>query len=332
MNGWSLKPIIRSLTEQDLLEADRICRLSFGTFLGLPDPMSFYGDADIIATRYRADPPLAIAAEVDAKLVGTNFIANWGSVGVFGPLTIDPFFWDKGIARHLLDKTMEIFEKLHTNHAGLFTFSHSPKHLHLYQKYDFWPRFLTSVMSKPIIPETYNQAKTSEETSIGWSKYSSIQRKEQRAKIKGICTSLTNSIYEGLDLTIEIESVANQKLGDTILLNDIKQGELIGLAICHCGAHTEAGSDNCYVKFGTAVNSEDYSAAENFSRLLESCEFFAACQGLSKLTAGINVGNSGAYKKMISTGFKTDFQGVMMTKNNDPGYHTEEIYAIDDWR
>lgn len=327
-----MEPIIRPLTEPDLLEADRICRLSFGTFLGLPDPMSFYGDADVIATRYRADPALAIAALVDARIVGTNFIANWGSVGVFGPLTVDPYFWDKGIARHLLDKTMEIFEKLHTKHVGLFTFSHSPKHIHLYQKYDFWPRFLTSVMAKPIILETHKQTKANCETSIGWSKYSANQRKEQRTKANGLCRSLADSIYAGLDLTIEIESVANQKLGDTILLTDNKNGKLIGLAICHRGAHTEAGNGNCYVKFGTAVENGEFSASENFERLLESCELFAASQGLSKLTVGVNTANMGAYKKMISRGFKTDFQGVMMTKNNDPGYHTEEVYAIDDWR
>jgi hypothetical protein len=35
---------------------------------------------------------------------------------------------------------------------------------------------------------------------------------------------------------------------------------------------------------------------------------------------------------MISKGFRTEFQGVMMTKNNDPGYHIEDVYAIDDWR
>ena len=34
-------------------------------------------------------------------------------------------------------------------HAGLFTFAHSPKHVHLYQKFGFWPRFLTAIMSKP---------------------------------------------------------------------------------------------------------------------------------------------------------------------------------------
>jgi hypothetical protein len=36
----------RPLEQHDLAEADRIMRLAFGTFLGLPDPMTMFGDSD----------------------------------------------------------------------------------------------------------------------------------------------------------------------------------------------------------------------------------------------------------------------------------------------
>lgn len=323
-----MESVIRSLKEADLGEADRVSRLSFGTFLGLPDPMSFFGDADFIRTRFRADPSLSLAAEVDGNFVGSNFIANWGSVGVFGPLTVHPDFWDKGIAKLLLDRTMEMFKELKTKHIGIFTFSNSPKHVHLYQKYDFWPRFLTAVMSKPTKAE-YTMEDGQE--MISWTKYSDMQ-KERPSEILDYCYSLTDSIYEGLDLKVEIQSVANQKLGDTILLTDNKRNKLLGLAVCHCGPKTEAGSNTCYVKFGSVTASEDGSESANFDELIKCCEHFAATQGLSKLAAGVNLGNLAAYRKMISNGFRTEFQGVMMTKNNDPGYHIEDVYAIDDWR
>jgi predicted N-acetyltransferase YhbS len=323
-----MESYIRSLKEADLGEADRIARLSFGTFLGLADPMSFFGDADYIRTRFRADPSLSLAAVEGRNFIGSNFIANWGSVGVFGPLTVHPDFWDNGIAKRLLDKTMEIFERLKTKHIGIFTFSNSPKHVHLYQKYDFWPRFLTSVMSKPVKSEYV--MKDGQET-LSWTKYSDMQ-KERPSEILNNCYSLTDSIYDGLDLKVEIQSVANQKLGDTILLTDNKSNKLLGLAICHCGPNTEAGSNTCYVKFGSVTASEDRSKSANFDELIECCEIFAASQGLSKLAAGVNIGNLHAYRKMISKGFRTEFQGVMMTKYNDPGYHIEDVYAIDDWR
>src|SRR5437762_14124218 len=79
---------IRPLQVSDLEEADRIFRLAFGTFLGMPDPTAFMGDADLVRPRWRADPSAAVAAEAGGRLLGTNFAANWGSVGFFGPLSV----------------------------------------------------------------------------------------------------------------------------------------------------------------------------------------------------------------------------------------------------
>ncbi len=100
---------IRPLRQSDLPTADRIFRLAFGTFLGLPDDTPFYGDGDLVRTRYVADPSAALAAEIDGELVGSNFVTNWGSVGFFGPLTVRPDYWDRGIATRLLEPTMELF-------------------------------------------------------------------------------------------------------------------------------------------------------------------------------------------------------------------------------
>jgi hypothetical protein len=47
---------IRPLRESELETADRIFRLAFGTFLGLPNPETFAGDADAVRTRWKADP------------------------------------------------------------------------------------------------------------------------------------------------------------------------------------------------------------------------------------------------------------------------------------
>src|SRR5216684_5405644 len=115
---------IRLLREEDLPAADRIVRLAFGTFLGLPDPLNFMGDAEYVRTRWVADPSAVFGAELGGELVGTNFATRWGSVGFFGPLTIRPDLWDRGIASKLLEPTLDLFAKLDVRHAGLFTFPH----------------------------------------------------------------------------------------------------------------------------------------------------------------------------------------------------------------
>lgn len=309
--------VVRPLRESDLTAADRICRLAFGTFVGLPDPMTFFGDADYVRTRWRADPSAAFGAEMGGELIGSNFATNWGSVGFFGPLTVRPDLWDQGVAKRLLEPIMELFTRWETRHAGLFTFPHSAKHIHLYQKFGFWPRFLTSVMSKPIEQRRVQQ----------WSRYSEVQQSE-RGECLSICRELTDAIYEGLDVQGEIRAVDAQGLGDTVLLWD--DTRLVGLAVCHCGAGTEAGSGTCYIKFG-AVRSGP-TAGPMFERLLDVCEAFAAAQRMSRLVAGVNTARHEAYRKILARGFRTDILGIVMQKPNEPGYNRSDVYLIDDWR
>jgi N-acetylglutamate synthase-like GNAT family acetyltransferase len=315
---------IRLMDESDIAEADRIMRLAFGTFLGLPNPLSFMGDTDYVKTRYHADPSAALVAEVDGKLAGSNFALNWGSVGIFGPLTIRPDLWDKGVAKRLLEKTMDIFDKWQIKHAGLFTFAQSSRHIHLYQKFGFWPRFLTSVMSKAI-------QQTQQSRSYQWAKYSELTSDEKTKAIEE-CRHLTDQIYNGLNLEREIYSVEKQGLGDTILLWDDNKSKdsLVGMAICHCGPRTEAGSGTCYVKFGAVRPSQ--SSSVYFDHLLYVCESFARSQELSRIIAGMNMGRHNAYRWMIEHNFRTDMQGVAMHKPNEAGYNTEDVYVIDDWR
>lgn len=41
------KVLVRPMQEDDLEESDKVMRLAFGTFLGLPDPMKIMGDEAI---------------------------------------------------------------------------------------------------------------------------------------------------------------------------------------------------------------------------------------------------------------------------------------------
>ncbi len=308
---------IEHLREEDLAAADNIFRLAFGTFIGLPDPAQFHAGADYIQTRWRTDPEAAFAAKIQGKLVGSNFGTNWGSVGFFGPLTIHPDYWDRGIGKRLMEPIMTLFSTWGTMHAGLFTFAQSQKHVGLYQRFGFWPRFLTAIMSLPV-----KQIK--ESSGKVFSDLSPAQREEG---LKA-CSALTNEIYEGLNVEREIVAIENQNLGDTVMLWD--DSKLAGVAVCHCGAGTEAGPDTCYIKFGAVRPGA--KAAINFSRLLSACETLAAKRGLGTLVAGVNTARIEAYQQMLAFGFRTDFQGVEMHRPHEAGYSRPGLFVIDDWR
>ncbi|HLJ62097.1 MAG TPA: GNAT family N-acetyltransferase [bacterium] len=310
--------VIRPLHEHDLSAADRILRLAFGTFVGHPDPPKLWPGKDYIRTRWLADPSAAFGAELDGELVGSNFAARWGSVGSFGPLTVHPDRWDQGVARRLLDPVVALFARWGTAHAGLFTFPHSPKHIHLYQKFDFWPRYLTAIMSKSV---------TRLAPVRGSVRYSELSEHERGGQLAA-CRELADAIYPGLDLEREICAVQAQGLGDTLLARD--DAGLLGFAVCHCGVGTEAGDGACYVKF--AATRPGPTAAQRFDGLLEACETFAAARNLTRLVGGVNLARHEAYRRMIARGFRTDFQGVTMHLPNDPGYDRPDVFLIDDWR
>lgn len=308
---------IGPLREEDLAAADHIFHIAFGTFLGLPDPAQFGAGANYIHTRWTADPAAAFAATLDGKVIGSNFATNWGSVSFFGPLTIHPDYWDRGVGKQLMEPIMKLFARWGTRHAGLFTFAQSQKHVGLYQRFGFWPRFLTAIMSKPV-------GRPAESNSILFSQLSA----SEQAEALDASSALTNEVYDGLNVEREILSVAKQSLGDTLLLWDDSQ--LKALAVCHCGSGTEAGPETCYVKFAAARPGSKASA--DFKELLLATESLAATRGLPRLVAGVNTARIEAYQQILAHGFKTDFQGVAMHQDNDPGYSRSGMYIIDDWR
>ncbi len=298
--------------------ADHIFRLAFDTFLGVTEPAALLSDISLVKTRWAANPNAAFVAEANTELVGSNFATNWGSVGFFGPLTIRPDFWDKGIGKRLMDPVMALFEEWKTKHAGLFTFAHSPKHIGLYHKFGFCPRFLTAIMSKTVesAKSTAHCTKFSE-TSLG-----------EQEEVLTACRELTDAIYEGLNVEHEIRAVAHQKMGDTVLL--WSNNKLAGFAVCHTGAGTEAGSGTCYIKFAAAR--PEQNAEQIFNLLLDACEEMASAKNLSRLVAGVNTARYKAYRQMLARNFRTYLQGVVMAKPNEAGYNRSDVYLIDDWR
>jgi len=306
---------VRDLQESDLTLADEILRSAFDTFTGVT---SLFGDKDYVHTRWLADPGAAFAAEQDGQLAGTNFVTRWGTVGFFGPLSVRPELWDQGVASRLMQATVALFDRWDTAHAGLFTFAHSPKHHGLYQKFGFWPRFLTPVMAKaPIAPRPSPQP----------IRYTALPPAE-RARAVDACRELTATAYEGLDLEREIRAVESQGLGEVLLLDD--SSGLAGMAVCHLGAGTEAGGQGCYVKFGLARPGP--GAEVRFGTLLDACESLAADHGADHIELGVNAGRHEAYAAVMARGYRAGLVGVSMHRANDEGYSRPGTWLVDDWR
>ena len=309
---------VRPLTEADLPQAQRIIRDAFGTFFGVPDLENFWFPP-YAHTRFGAEHIESFAAEQDGELAGSNFAVNWGSVGFFGPLSIRPDRWDSGVGQRLVAAVSDQFEDWGTRHAGLFTFAQSAKHVGLYGKFGFHPRFLTAIMAAPARPA---------DTARNWSRHSELSE-TQRTEAEAATRELTEQLYDGLDLRAEIRTVLARKLGDTVLTWD-GDSRLAGFAICHCGPASEAGADCCFVKFGAVRPGP--GAEGGFAALLDACAALAVAAGMTNVVAAVNLAREEAYRAMLARGFRTQIQGVAMHRPNEGGYSQPGLFVLDDWR
>jgi L-amino acid N-acyltransferase YncA len=374
-------PHVRALAEADLPEVRRIFQLAFGTFMHAPDPAQWGADRDFTTTRWRAAPQNAWVAEIEGKVVGSNYLTQWGSFGFFGPLTVLPEFWDKGVARALLSPTVARFEELGVREAALFTFSHSPKHISLYQKFGFWPGSLTALLAAPAEPairggravgpvgqvgaedrEIHAAAARPPQTTrrgparagapgtpgpverqagrvaqplgvprqsiVAGAAHLSQLPEAERLAARAACRALTGAIYPGLDVSLEIEAIAGQQLGETVLLRG--PGGLDAFACCHCGPGTEAGNDSVYIKF--AAVRPGPGAAHAFDSLLAAVRDLAARRQLTRVATGISLARREAYRRLLSLGFRTNAIGVSMHRPDGSAYNRSDAWILDDWR
>jgi GNAT superfamily N-acetyltransferase len=309
---------VRPLRNREIDEADHIFRLAFGTFVGMPQPVAFMAGAQLVRFRWNMNPQAFLAAELDGQIVATNFASNWGRFGYFGPLAVRPDHWDKGIAQRLLDATMALFEEWGTEHAALFTFPDSFKHIRLYQKYGFWPRYLTAVLRKEVGPIP------------GEGQYSklSTQNTKERASWLGAVREITESLFPGLDLTREIDALLTQHAGDVVFVEE--GGRLMAFALAHYGPGSEAEAHELYVKFG-AVRSVPGNVRW-LEHLLQALEDLATRKGIRHLVAGVSTERRAAYGVLLNAGFREALLGVAMHRPDDNGYNRADALIIDDLR
>lgn len=313
---------VGDLRPSDEDAADRIVRRAFGTFLGVPDPSTTFGSAELFRSRWRAPNTRVLAAYDGDELLGTNVLTRWGSLGWFGPLTITPERWDRGIATSLMRASEAQFDAWGVTHRGLFTFPQSAKHLGLYQRFGYWPGALTPILSRPARADPGDPGE-----GVVLRRFSEAPSAERPALLTAV-RAWGDALYPGLDLTGEIGSIDRQRLGDTLL--QFRGAALSGLAICHVGAGSEAESGSGYLKFG-AIAPGDRRAARR-EGLVRAAESLVDERGGTEVVVGVNLAHREAYEALRSDGYRAEFVGVAMHAPHGAAYHRPELDVLDDWR
>ena len=316
---FSGKPEIRALREADLPDAERVFRRAFGAYRGLSDPLSYTGDANRTKTRFRIDPEGAFAATVEGRLAAVLFAAGWGSFGYFGPLAVEPALWNAGVGRLLIDAAMELFTARGHTLTGLYTMPESPKHLALYGRYGYLPRFLSEITEKSLGGPA---GQTPSFTRL------STLAPEGRNGAETALADLTGSFYEGLDLTSEARGIVDNGLGDALMLEG--SGGVEGMALCHVGPGTEAPGGTLFVKFSAVRKGR--GGGRVFGALVRAWEGYARERGLIKVAVTVNTSHPATSTVLKELGYVPRMHGVQMVRPNTAGFDRPGIHLTSDWR
>ena len=241
---------------------------------------------------------------------------RWGSFAVFGPLSVRPDFWDRGVGSRLWEACRTALERWEIGHVGLFTHPESTKHVHLYRTNGFWPRFLVALNEKQVA-RSAAQAET----------LASLDGPAHEQALRE-CAGLTGAIHPGLDVSREIVSVTGQEIGDVVLVRDAEG--LAAFAVCHAGTGSETKSGTCWVKFAAVRPGEE--AAVQLAELLEACEAFAAARDLTRIEVGVNLAREGAARVLAARGYRTYRHGLAMNRPNAEGFDRPDAFVLDDRR
>lgn len=309
------RAVIRAATGEDLAAADAVLRDAFDRFTGADH---LFGDIDYLYGRFRAHPERMVVAELDGEVVASNIVSIWGRVGWFGPLSVDPRWWDQGLAHPLVEAGHDLLRHSGATEFGLFTFAHSPKHVSLYARHGYWPGALVLVTARPV-PEP------SGTTRAGlFGPLPDTGRAAVLSEVTGLC----GVVHPGLDLADEVVVTERLGLGDTVLVDD--DAGLCAVAVCHVGARTEAGSGTCHVK-AAVVRPGQHAEHGRLTALLDAVDGFARDRGAATVTAGVSTARRECARTLLERGHRIVLQGVAMHRGG-VAHHRRGVWALDDWR
>jgi len=227
--------------------------------------------------------------------------------------------WDGSIGQRLVAASCDQIDDRSARHTGLFIFAQSAKHVGLYGKFGFRPRFLTAIMAAPARRADHDERRL---PLLGITRQAAAGSRKRSSRIDRRAVSRSRPARRN-------PHGRARALGDTALLWN-QERRLAGFAVCHWGPASEAGEGCCFVKFGTIRPGP--GAEARFGALLDACAALAREAGMPNVLAGANLAREEAYRHMLVRGFRTMIQAVTMHRPNEPGYSGRGFYVLDDWR
>jgi GNAT superfamily N-acetyltransferase len=149
---------IREAREDDLRVCGRICYEAFTAIANEhnfpPDFPNAEAAIGVLSMMLRNRGFYGVVAELDGRILGSNFLDERGPIAGLGPITVDPQVQNHGVGRHLMLALMQRSERRGFAGLRLLQAGYHCRSLSLYTKLGFDVREHVSCMQGPAIKET----------------------------------------------------------------------------------------------------------------------------------------------------------------------------------
>jgi ribosomal protein S18 acetylase RimI-like enzyme len=317
----------------DLSKIRDVMEQTFGDFLERQlgtRPRQAFGGAQYVHHRWLMEPWGCFVAEEDgSKIVGAALAVTWGTVGVLGPVAVLTNYHNQTIGQQLIRAAQDFFDENKATLHGCVTYPTSPKHLFLYHKFGYRPKYLTAIMSRTIDrgPARGPAALKPAKTPLTARRFSTLEEAKKKAALLRI-HRITNAICRGMDLAKEIEIVDGLALGDTLLLE--RGRDLVGFAICHTPGVSEAPAGALYVKY-LAID-PPHRKPENLEHFVTIIESLGQELGVQRVILPVYARYWIAYNTLVQCGYQVDFTMIRMQRGKQEDYEDPADLVLDDWR
>jgi GNAT superfamily N-acetyltransferase len=148
-----MNPTLRRAIASDVAECGRICFEAFKTVgerHGFPNDFPSLEIATGAMTFLISHPGFySTVAELDGRIVGSNFMDERSNIAGIGPISVDPKVQTRGVGRRLMEDTLERARARGFAGVRLSQVAYNNQSLCLYSKLGFRTRNPLSLMSGP---------------------------------------------------------------------------------------------------------------------------------------------------------------------------------------
>lgn len=248
-----------------------------------------------------------IVYEENNKVVGFNFLHIWGSFAWFGAFGVHPQYQGRGIGKELINYTIKILkEDYKVSTIGLNTMPESQYNVGFYMNLGFTPLKLTLNLKKQLVYNEEFQISDMKKYNIN-----EIDIKDEKSylALKSELNSISNKIFNNLDLSPEFHLIRNENFGGTFTL-DVK-GKIYGIVLYHIKSMRNDESKNLQIKLAIINECIDYNEAVDC--IIEFCVKYAHNIKYESISIDCNTYNTEICNYLMSKhNFKIQKNMVMM--------------------